>query len=44
MEDTMDAYDVFADAASTNALKVVLQREPSELPAQATPALAAVGG
>jgi alcohol dehydrogenase len=25
LEDTMDAYDTFADAASTNALKVVLQ-------------------
>jgi hypothetical protein len=32
LEDTMSAYDTFADAASTNALKVVLQgsaRDPS---------------
>jgi threonine dehydrogenase-like Zn-dependent dehydrogenase len=32
LEDTMSAYDTFADAANTNALKVVLQgseRDPS---------------
>jgi hypothetical protein len=32
LEDTMGAYDTFADAASTNALKVVLhgsERDPS---------------
>jgi alcohol dehydrogenase len=28
LDDTMDAYDTFADAATTDALKVVLQAEP----------------
>ncbi|MDF2751567.1 MAG: Alcohol dehydrogenase GroES-like protein, partial [Gaiellaceae bacterium] len=30
LEDTMDAYEVFADAATTNALKVVLSALPVE--------------
>ena len=30
LDDTMDAYDTFADAASTNALKVVLQGSESQ--------------
>src|SRR5688572_3183204 len=30
-EETMEAYDVFADAASTNALKVVLSARPVEV-------------
>ena len=40
LEDTMDAYDVFADAAKTQALKVVLSGLPvqPEQPAAATPA------
>jgi alcohol dehydrogenase len=41
LDDAMDAYDVFADAANTNALKVVLEREQSKQPRQA--AAAAVG-
>jgi hypothetical protein len=28
-----EAYDTFADAASTNALKVVLSGRPAQLPA-----------
>jgi len=31
LDDTMDAYDTFADAANTNALKVVLQGTRTEL-------------
>jgi alcohol dehydrogenase len=31
LDDTMDAYDVFGDAATTNALKVVLSAQPVEL-------------
>ena len=40
LEDTMDAYDTFADASKTNALKVVL--EGSERTHRAEPHLAAV--
>ena len=38
----MEAYDVFADAATTNALKVVLSALPVEAPAATaeTPAVA----
>src|SRR6187551_1462689 len=32
LEETMEAYDVFADAATTNALKVVLSALPVETP------------
>jgi alcohol dehydrogenase len=31
LDDTMEAYDVFGDAATTNALKVVLSAQPVEL-------------
>jgi alcohol dehydrogenase len=31
LDDAMDAYDVFGDAATTNALKVVLSAQPVEL-------------
>ena len=42
--DTMEAYDVFADAATTQALKVVLSALPVEpvQPSAATPAVAGV--
>jgi len=39
--DAMEAYDVFADAASTNALKVVLSAHPVGLPAGREEAFAA---
>jgi alcohol dehydrogenase len=35
LEDTMAAYDTFADAANTNALKVVLQGDEVAVPAEA---------
>jgi alcohol dehydrogenase len=38
--EAMEAYDVFADAASTNALKVVLSAHPVQLPAGRDSALA----
>jgi alcohol dehydrogenase len=38
LEDTMAAYDVFADAATTHALKVVLSAQPAALPAAAATA------
>ena len=38
--EAMEAYDVFADAAETNALKVVLSAHPVQLPARAGDALA----
>ena len=44
LEDTMAAYDTFADAANTNALKVVLQGERSTRVASAEPATATVAG
>jgi alcohol dehydrogenase len=38
--EAMEAYDVFADAARTNALKVVLSAHPVQLPSRAKDALA----
>jgi alcohol dehydrogenase len=40
LDETMEAYDVFGDAANTNALKVVLSAQPVELdaPKAAVPA------
>ena len=32
LSDTMEAYDTFADAATTGALKVVLQGSPPAVP------------
>ena len=42
LEETMEAYDVFADAAKTQALKVVLSGQPVEpvQPTAETPAVA----
>ena len=42
LEETMEAYDVFADAATTQALKVVLSGLPVEAlqPTTETPAVA----
>jgi alcohol dehydrogenase len=36
LADTEEAYDTFADAASTNALKVVLSAQPAQLTARDT--------
>ena len=36
LADTEEAYDTFADAASTNALKVVLSAQPAQLSARDT--------
>ena len=41
--DTMDAYDTFADAANSGALKVVLQASPAVVPAADRAATAGVG-
>lgn len=38
--EAMDAYDVFADAATTNALKVVLGAQPVRLEPGRAPAVA----
>jgi alcohol dehydrogenase len=42
LDETMEAYDVFADAAATNALKVVLSAHPVHLEAGRPAAVAAV--
>ena len=44
LEDTMSAYDTFADAASTNALKVVLEGNAHDLSTNGHVAASLVAG
>jgi alcohol dehydrogenase len=44
LEDTMSAYDTFADAASTGALKVVLQGQGAQTSAAGTERSAILAG